>query len=554
MVTNTQFKQSLLGASAMLVLAACGGGGGGGGGGESPPPPPGPLTLQGTAATGAAIAGAPVAAKCASGTGSTTTRTDGRYTISIGATTTSLPCVVEVAPAGGAALRSVAAGSGGGSATVNITPLTELVVARVARAAPASFFTSFESAKVTPGAVNTAIAEVAKGLQGIVDLAGANPITDTLVAANGTTPGNANDQRLDQLQAALVKAQSTFGELTTATVTSSKSMASVNRLVQPAFASCSGLRSGKYRILNPHEVGPGGLQEYVAHTFTVNASASPPTAVDDNDLTGQVKPLTPDAAQACQFTHALTRGDMASVFVTKSGVMAWVSNTTPNRTSLALPEQLLLVEDLAGSFNYLGHERSTVGAPFAPASGTLTVDASGQVTAESTCAGLAPCVPRNGPLAAFTANSSGGFNRGAQRYFAFQSPTGDVSVMGIDSQNASVYVGTKQAALGLPAVGEESNVFDFSVAGVTFTSTRADESTTVISVDMTAPSFTREREGDARRDTFTINQPRNGLRHRPASGSGAAAVQVMPLPGSNSAVYTSIAPADSFFGVALDKP
>lgn len=552
-MTKNRLEQSLPYAALLFLLSACGGGGGGGDG----PAPPAPLTLQGTAATGAAIANAPVSAKCSTGNGNATTNASGNYTITIA--TASLPCVVEVAPAAGAALRSVIAGSGGGTATVNITPLTELVVARVARSAPASFFANFDSTRVTDAAFNAALAQVTSGLQGVVDLTGLNPVTGTLVV------GDAHDQKLDQLKAALVKAQSTFAELTTAAVTSSNSMASVNRLVQPAYGTCSGLRSGKYVILNPHEAGPTGLPEYIAHSFTVDAVKM--TQIDDVDTTRQEIAINP-GTQPCKFTTAL-RDSIATLYVAKSGVMVWVDPgppppvpPRPGRTSLALPAQALLLDDLAGSFNSLAYERPAIGAPFAPASGTMTIDAAGQVTAQSSCSGLAPCTPAAGPLVGFTVNGSGGFNKGPLRYFGFQNTAGDVSLLAIDSRNGSIYVAAEQAALSLPATGEVAHVFDLRVTGSTFTSAETEESTTVTAIDTASQSYTRQRLADGRIDTFTINKPRSGMSYRPAgnsqtTGGGSVAfeeIQVMPLPAGGAVFYTSIAAANNFFGVTLSKP
>jgi len=73
------------------------------------------------AATGAAIGGKTVEAKCSAGTGSATSNADGSYSISV--TSGSLPCVLKVAPASGPALYSVATGSGS-SAVANISPVT----------------------------------------------------------------------------------------------------------------------------------------------------------------------------------------------------------------------------------------------------------------------------------------------------------------------------------------------------------------------------------------------------------------------------------------------
>jgi hypothetical protein len=60
------------------LLGACGGGSS-----DQPAAGPTPLALTGVAATGAAIAGQTVEAKCSTGTGTATSNADGSYTISV---------------------------------------------------------------------------------------------------------------------------------------------------------------------------------------------------------------------------------------------------------------------------------------------------------------------------------------------------------------------------------------------------------------------------------------------------------------------------------------
>ncbi len=85
-------------------------------------------TLSGTAATGAPLAGAGLVIRCGSGVSRTTT-TSGTGSFSVSVPTSSLPCALRATPAGGGtALHAVTTGSGG-SLTVNVTPLTDLIAA-----------------------------------------------------------------------------------------------------------------------------------------------------------------------------------------------------------------------------------------------------------------------------------------------------------------------------------------------------------------------------------------------------------------------------------------
>ena len=190
------------------TLLACGGGSSPMGGGEAVSK----LTLVGTAATGLAIASAPVSAKCQTGSGTATTGSDGNYQLTI--TSGTLPCVLEVPkPDGSGTLHSVAAGTGL-TATANITPLTEMVTAKLVGADPASFFTSFVPSRasdlITSDAVQTAQTAVVTALSGTLDASKVpSLITTPLRAATATnlSGGDVQDQLLDSLKTKLTSAQ-----------------------------------------------------------------------------------------------------------------------------------------------------------------------------------------------------------------------------------------------------------------------------------------------------------------------------------------------------------
>lgn len=102
----------VLGGSALL--AACGGGGG-----DSAP-----LTLKGTAAVGAPVAG-PVTATCKTGTGTATSNADGSFTVVVDGGVG--PCLLAITTPGGATMYSVTSGTSANQ-TANITPMTNLLV------------------------------------------------------------------------------------------------------------------------------------------------------------------------------------------------------------------------------------------------------------------------------------------------------------------------------------------------------------------------------------------------------------------------------------------
>lgn len=199
-------------------LAACGGGGGGGS--ASPAGASGTngtttdLTLSGTAATGKAIAGAIINAKCQVGTGTATTIADGTYSLVVAGG--KLPCVLQITnPADGSKLHTVATGSGS-TALANITPLTEMLVARVLRNDPTVFFAAFDAAaatlKVTAASVKTAQTDVGAVLSGTVDTSAlVDFIATPLKAATPSNPtgGDSQDKMLDALRVKVSAAQLT---------------------------------------------------------------------------------------------------------------------------------------------------------------------------------------------------------------------------------------------------------------------------------------------------------------------------------------------------------
>jgi hypothetical protein len=199
------FFATVAAAAACVLVAACGGGGGGGG-----PTAGGTIVLNGTAATGLAVASAPVSVRCAQGTGSATTDASGAYTVTV--TNGALPCMVEVASVvdgQAVTLHSIAeAGTTNGSTTsarINVTPLTELIVATVLGSNPAAAFQSFGSQAVSPQQLAAASAAVLTAIRDAlgVDLGSIDPFKSELVAATTSAPdaGNAYDKALDALAA-----------------------------------------------------------------------------------------------------------------------------------------------------------------------------------------------------------------------------------------------------------------------------------------------------------------------------------------------------------------
>ena len=244
------------------ALTACGGGGGDDASTSNTPPAAAPaatgVTLSGKAATGAAIANRPVDAKCSTGAATGSTTADGSYSLAIA--NGQWPCLARVTEPDGTVLHTVAAApASAASATANITPATQLIVASLGGTDPAAYYAGFDAtaaAAVTSGAIGSAEAAVIATLKaGGVDLTAAGDlIGGSLTPSTSTSTGDAYAAGLNAMASALTG--SSLAALTTAVAATSN--ASVNGtpaasgtpslpadvLLRTAAINCPALRSG----------------------------------------------------------------------------------------------------------------------------------------------------------------------------------------------------------------------------------------------------------------------------------------------------------------------
>lgn len=499
------------------ALAACGGGGG-----DSATPTEDSLTLSGTAVVGAALAGATVEVRCASGSGSGSTDAQGRFAISVAGG--ALPCVLKVPTPDGGALHSAIADSAGGNVTVNISPLTELVVAGAAGVVGSTLFDEFaaRAAAVSAGALQAAVQQVADRLAGVVDLAGVNPITDTLAV------GNPLDQIVESLNAKLAEAGTTLDQLTQAVAaaspvapspsptdpdagTSTTASVAAELLFAPAASNCPALRSGTYRTM---DLIAGA--DFATGTVVFDAGAM--TFTDTGGTSPPLRPIGP-----CRFTN--DAGE--EVVVSGAGVIVAraFSGTAQRRLILAFPEQTHALASMAGDWNYIGQIKN--GAGFVPQAGSVSFDASGQVTASQFCADLKSCAA-DSTNARLAANPAGGFDLIVgtatllRRVFAFKAGGGAMMVLA-KGTDGSYSIWTRQRSNGLPSAGALSRSWNFNVDEALGVTSAVNESGNVIdTVDQAAGSYVRQSfaaSGGTYPETILANQPRNGYTTRVAASN-----------------------------------
>lgn len=550
----TRTKTWALALTAAAALAACGGGS------EETVAPPlaTSVTIAGTAAKGAALAGAAVSIKCAAGTGTATTASNGTYTVTI--TGGNLPCALKVVGTEGSVFHSVVAGTtNSGNFAANITPLTEMMVAQIAGAAPGSFFDGFSSSTaVTPAALTAAVDYVKVALAGSADLTGFNPATDVLVI------GNPLDQKIDAVMAALAVAGTSLAEVAGTIAINPSAPTVISAPLAPVASDCVWLKGGKYRIINPSETDP----KWKAHLLTIDAVAK--TAVDQDGVS-----VTFTSDGSCQYT--IDETDFThKVTVSAAGLLLVHSQSktvaTDRSIAIGLPEQTLPVAEFAGVWNGASWDAgSGIATPgFVAGSEEITFNASGQITAVSSCRGLAACTVESGPFPAFSTNATqGGFDlieAGAPvgRAFLFKTLAGKAAFVFVANDGLQVIVATRKGTLGtLPAVGTVSSFRQFQLNGNGTVSTLTEDANTVTAIDATAKTVTRLQASNNRVDMLGYDKPRDGLRYRGLNtcsiagvASNCAETVQMPLQGMGITLSMSVGtnPATAFYQVSVIKP
>jgi hypothetical protein len=546
------------------VLTACGGGSSTD---SSPPPPSGAasVVLQGSAATGTAIASAPVDVKCASGAGSTKTGADGKFNVAIEGA--ALPCILRVTASTGEVFHSIADGSGAQAVVANITPLSELIVAQLAGGDASALFTTFDAsaqARITSASIATQLDLLRKSVGSVVDLTGVDPLKDALVAATSGAQGNALDQSLDRLKSALDASQTTLAALGDAMSHNADVAAEVLKsLLQPVAANCPALHSGTYRWLDMRAA-------VSSETVSVDAAALTLTFPDGTVKTGT-------ATAPCAFSADAGK---TTFTVASSGVVIgrYLDSQSKGRLIVAFPEQALPVSEMTGDWNWISSETSTLDEQnfgtdaympnFTPFNGVMTVDASGAMTAETVCEHdpLRPCSETGAAYRGTyrIAVSGGGFtraypDRNPDQAYVYRTPGGKTIAVALLSYRAGINVATRKESLTLPAVGTVTPYWDAGITGAGEMSTNSTATTTVTSIDTAAQTYTRTRQ-DGRRDTLSINQPRDGFLSRAQSASQLANGTTVSVPSMLSlslggmAVYSYTADAGVDLGITVDAP
>ena len=245
---NKKLTWRLVSALLACFLAACGGGDGGGSNSPaaSSSPPAVVSTLGGVAAVGSPIVAGTINVTCAAGDtlAPTATSSMGAWQVPLSGQT--LPCAIQVS--GGiinnvtnnTPYHSIAVAAG----TVNVTPLTDLVVANLAgTATPSAWFSKLKTApialtSVTQAKINNAFSNLTIALDGLNPLSKNNPITTAFTP----TSGNVFDDMLSALKSAMTNTSVTYSSLLT--IMSSETVIPISGFSTALTTAYAGTTSG----------------------------------------------------------------------------------------------------------------------------------------------------------------------------------------------------------------------------------------------------------------------------------------------------------------------
>lgn len=561
----------------LLLVAACGGGGSNGSTSTTPPAKTDPsVQLSGTAATGAALANAAVAVKCANAEGTATTDANGKYSLKL--TGGALPCVIEVTgEQGGVAvtLHSLAeagstdTASGTTSAAANVTPLTEMIVAQLSAGLPSELFAGFGSGTAVSTeqlvAATNAVLAALKDATGI-DLGTIDPFKATLVAATTGAPdgGNEYDKLLDSLgtKVSIEALPAVVNQI--ASSSGSGGSTSLGEVMASAekgpLAGCPVAASGKYRTID--HFGRTTVRDIDFSAMTYN---SPDGTVS--------LAITADSAKPCEFVASGMQGSDNVRFdfaMGNAGLAVYRSqNLTTSRASVGymFPVQSHSKAAVAGEWSMLqsGYVPDEDFNGFVQWIGKLTFGADDKV---GICdidyrSASTECVPESDANLTLAARADGGFDLNvadqlAGSFYGYRSPSGALNVFGTTNPDGTNTPETEQSHLiltkhqeqAVPAVGTVSKYFDVQLnrqGSNNVTTAPTPDSTTIAAVNGNA--VTRVRASDSRNDTVHFNDPLPGVRHRDAGtnpdGSSFAEVYQFTVPGSGLSVSFNAQPTSA---------
>ena len=527
-----KIQQQIAIVSVSLLLAACGGGGGGGAASTSN------ITIAGVAATGAAISGGTVEAKCATGTGTATTNADGTYSVSV--TNGVQPCILRATdPISKTELHSIVES---GSTTANITPVTDLVVANTLGDDPSAGFTNFNAAnqaKVTASNISAAVTKVqavTASLGAGADLSGVDFMKGTMVAATADVSGDSTDKKIDALMAALAASDKKISDLSAQVklLTRASDASSVTTTLvgnaQYSLSNCAHARSGDIWVLDligsPIE---GWNVDYNTMVLKKLSNNSTYAINLKRDSGSNIIP--------CAFTASIN-GSTVEYRVSTSGVGVWKNSTDFGMTVPAQKTKALTDTSFAGTYPAvayvkLSNSSTRVALPFRfeigtdgsvsgyscdltkslPDCSSETAESKDPVTCTPVSNGTISCTSLGGLAATGILYVTGGQ---ASMFLAVTNLSSSYRAGGLIAM-------TKATDTKLPTVGTSSEAGSRWYAGVasgTNTLTTFENTASKVeSVDVSTNSVVTSSTGTTVTATTYINTPAKGFEYAVSNGT-----------------------------------
>ena len=539
---STRFLALSLAVASALV-SACGGSSSGSGSATVAS-----LDIEGAAATGAAMPNASINVKCATGTGSTTTNASGAYSLSIAGG--SLPCAVRATSADTTTvLHSALEGTGSGKAVINVTPMSELILAQNQGTKASDMFDQFDAnkAKITSTDMDKAKVKVRAALASIVDLTGVDPIKDKLVPAAGSTAGNELDKKLDALRDKLQAAELKIADLSNLlTANAGGSLGEIVKVtLTPPSSQCKGFRTGTYRVIEP-----AATTQVIDITF--NAAT--------------LEAITPNGTEQMTAAGCLLTG-ASGVKVAMGPQSAGAMRTSSATMGAVFPKQDLALADLAGTWNYVQRFKRSPSTTYQVAWGEVIFGADGKASSGTNCDSTGcKSMPAN-ELPSFVEQADGGFTgQDGMRLYGFRAASGAFAAVGLPAvggDQGEFLVARRGSAVTLPAVGDTFSRYDLGVyANNTVDAAFSSDTFTITAVDTVAKTYTRRRSSDCRQDTLAIGQPYAQMFQRGTSTSSTCSnasptainvVSVVGLTPAGLGFAPYVSAANNMLGVSVVK-
>lgn len=315
--------RGFLGATCIATLVACGGGGASA---------PAATTLGGVAAVGAPIVGGTVQVTCAAGSAlTTTTSSTGAWQVTISGQT--LPCAIQIS---GGTVNAVAQATSYHAVTLdfgiaNITPLTDLITANLAGAAPSVWFSGLTGSSlraITQNQINAALTQVSTALGLASALNGQNPITTAFSAVAGDV--------MDDILEALAAAGAAYGDLLARAQASGSFTAPAGFDFQTAFAAVRAANGGggtgsscaNGQIALTYAASTAGGPHADGQTLCFTTISPTTLAFGSKNLTNPVRNV---AVQAPFSAYQFADGAFSYEVVFNSGVLHEINVSDANR-------------------------------------------------------------------------------------------------------------------------------------------------------------------------------------------------------------------------------